>query len=985
MSNKLTNRNQIEMSTLNCTSMLTNRVTLPTSTLFKMLAVLLATVIINSNVVMMSSISSSSSSGGGDFVDSGHLVWTTIGVTAARSEVDMWTKTSSGCACSSQDHHIQSQGSAKGGGGNKNLKTCACCAHAGACQCGPKVPYRCAQCGLEQQCDQMCNVTLDARQLYSTSRLRYGQIKSLELQEHQHCWYRLIPEPGYRIELQIYRLVDTGHLNQSKCVGGQLEWITSGSSGSSSSIESAISAAMQQQPHQHLQQHSWTLCGANERYSPPALLFSDDDISPATLVLKSGEFTRRGKLLAHFSFTPIGHSAQLGVQTIGGTPVHGSVCDWHYQQSDCVKEGRYNNSCRMASPGYPGLYPPNRMCRFHVALQSPFQPLTLHFTSVQLPAQRCKMDFIRVLINGRVHSTLCGQETVQLVTFGPDVVVEFTSGVLLPPYVFNGFVAQLTFREMDAQSSQQPPPQQPHARAGSNLKNHFVPQQQPTISNGAFRAVERQAHAVCDYVIRPNATGNGGGSSETMMNRWSGFFSTSNTAWRVWPAPCSFTFPVLPGQSVQINLLTFNITGSDCTSFMEIHEGALDVRWSSSSPRQKICSPAWKKSRNSYTRFNQPYLIQSNNASLSIRFRMDPITGADQVIEGAFAYFNELEGFRIPGTLCDALFDATVNPSNGRLSSSFDSTVFWSVVGPFNCTSTFDPEERKSVTLTVTASQMKDDGRCYTECDRQGCHCRTNDTNNIDHIILSMSNRSIVCLCGDIQAFLPVSLSSNTRLSVHHHVVEFSFGQPDLAVDLSYRFSSRHECGSETFLESATGSISSPLFGLKERSTNEGYHHTDCLWVATVKPTELWTATIHTPDQGDCQEWNLTLHYYDEKWPNHLGSVINVLCPESSEKHVFAMPSGLNVMAIRLQAWNTVPVQYRLVWQTSSLSSPAPGVQRSLSSLITTAIPSPDQQPDPIGSISSCSCGLSSSMSSICCTFLLIAFVIVHKRLIPQS
>lgn len=899
----------------------------------------------------------------GDFVDSGHLVWTTIGITA-RSEVDMWTKTSSGCACSSQDHHLQSQmGVAGGSKGNKGMKTCACCAHAGACQCGIKVPYRCAQCGLEQQCDQMCNVTLDASQLYSSSRLRYGQIKSLELHEHQHCWYRLVPEPGYRIELQIYRLVDTGHLNQSKCTGGQLEWLTNSGV---SSIESAVSGSPPQQ-------HSWTLCGANERYSPPALLFSDDDISPATLVLKSGEFTRRGKLLAHFSFTPIGHSAQLGLQTIGGTPVHGSVCDWHYQQSDCVTEGRYNNTCRMASPGYPGLYPPNRTCRFHVALQSPFQPLTLHFISVQLPAQRCKTDFVRILINGRVHTTLCGQETAQLTTYGPDITVEFNSGALLPPYVFNGFLAQLTFREMDGQ------PPQLHSR-GTHLKNQLNPHQPEGIPNGAFRAVERQAHAVCDYVIRPNATNSGVGG-ETMMNRWSGFFSTSTTAWKVWPAPCSFTFPVQPGQSVQINLLAFNITGTDCISFMEIHEGALDVRWSLSSPRQKICSPAWKKSRNSYTRFNQPYLIHSNNASLSIRFRMDPVTGDDQVIEGAFAYFNELEGFRLPGTLCDAHFDATVNPSNGRLSNSFDSTIFWSVVGPFNCTSTFDPEERKSVTLTVTASQMKNDGRCYTECDRQGCHCRTNDTNIINHITLVMSNRSTVCLCGDIQAFLPVSLSSNTRISVHHHVIEFSFGQPDLAIDLSYRFSTRYECGSESYLESPTGSISSPLFGQKEKSTNDGYHHTDCLWIAMVKPTELWTATIYTPDQGDCQEWNLTLLYYDEKWPNQLGSVIDVLCPDSNEKHVFAMPSGLNAMAIRLQAWNTVPVHYRLVWQTSSLSSPAPGVQRSLSSLITTT--SPDQQQlDTVAKTSS-----SSSLpptSSISCTFLFIGFAMLRTRFIPR-
>lgn len=43
-------------------------------------------------------------------------------------------------------------------------------------------------------------------------------------------------------------------------------------------------------------------------------------------------------------------------------------------------------------------------------------------------------------------------------------------------------------------------------------------------------------------------------------------------------------------------------SGPDCASFIEIHEGASDVRWSSSTPRQRICSPAVKKARNSLAR-----------------------------------------------------------------------------------------------------------------------------------------------------------------------------------------------------------------------------------------------------------------------------------------------------------------------------------------------------------------------------------------------
>ena len=70
----------------------------------------------------------------------------------------------------------------------------------------------------------------------------------------------------------------------------------------------------------------------------------------------------------------------------------------------------------------------------------------------------------------------------------------------------------------------------------------------------------------------------------------------------------------------------------------------------------------------------------------------------------------------------------------------------------------------------------------------------------------------------------------------------------------------------------------------------------------------------------------------------------------------------------RLQSWDIIPVEYRLEWQTSSLTSPAPGVQRSLSSLITTPVP-PLVNNDNISSICSRVCYLPF------CTFFLCIFV----------
>ncbi|EFN73874.1 hypothetical protein EAG_09977 [Camponotus floridanus] len=118
---------------------------------------------------------------------------------SAWSQVDLWTQSTTGCACSF----------------NSSSNDCACCVPSGGCSCGAASPDRCAQCGLEQHCANMCNITLDSRQLFSKSDRGFGQIKSPYLQGPSRCTYRFVPDTGQRVELQIYRLVSIGRHNGS--------------------------------------------------------------------------------------------------------------------------------------------------------------------------------------------------------------------------------------------------------------------------------------------------------------------------------------------------------------------------------------------------------------------------------------------------------------------------------------------------------------------------------------------------------------------------------------------------------------------------------------------------------------------------------------------------------------------------------------------------------------------------------------------------
>ncbi|KAH0948715.1 hypothetical protein HN011_009358 [Eciton burchellii] len=53
-------------------------------------------------------------------------------------------------------------------------------------------------------------------------------------------------------------------------------------------------------------------------------------------------------------------------------------CDSVYEDTDC------HDGCVLASPGYPGLYPPNIRCRYLIT-SGPRISIAINFTAVLLP------------------------------------------------------------------------------------------------------------------------------------------------------------------------------------------------------------------------------------------------------------------------------------------------------------------------------------------------------------------------------------------------------------------------------------------------------------------------------------------------------------------------------------------------------------------------------------------------------------------------
>ncbi|VVC98538.1 unnamed protein product, partial [Leptidea sinapis] len=692
-------------------------------------------------------------------------------------QVDLWTQSSSGCAC-------------PGDGGDD----CACCVRDGACPCGEVAPTRCAQCGLEQYCSNMCNITIDSRILRSKSGKTFGQIKSPSIEGPGYCSYLLQPDAGQRVEIQIYRLLSVGRFNGSSCVGGWLQL------GGASAVQDASGAA------------ETRLCGANERYTPPVVLFADHgasilDFRYAFILLTLGihillsivpvipiknnylfldtlaslvlfisivlffprikEKTVRSQFLAFFSFTSLSNTQGVGFHPRGGSRIPHTDCDWLYQDVSCRSA-----PCVLASPGYPGLYPPHRRCRYLLATNSVHTRVKIIFTSIILPRNHCSSDYLTLRAGSSpsapLLASICSERSATLEQPGPNLLLEFNSGPLVPPYDYNGFIARLEFLEK-IETSGPPPTVLAASEPLAALTHHTHHGDKLAIENDVIsNEISSNGRVGCGATVR----GYGAGGAR------SGHFDTRSSAWRT---QCAIHLLGTPADVVQVSLFNYNLRAL-----------------------LRVCGPSVREARDPSGRFLVRQAVTSKGANLTILIRRAASQSADEeeFVDGAFAFHDEQhEGTVSPDATCASTHYGLAAPPHGGVSAPAHHHVFWNIEERLLCTHRFIPAANQSVTIE--------------------------------------------------SAWLPVVVRSWTSLRLEYSVAHYTYASRGFDYAAAYSFNDDAMCGQRTYTDKSCSSWNITIHEWSGRGV-----HTDGGLAATAGDL-LYTFCARNKNQTYTLPWRL--------------------------------------------------------------------------------------------------------------------------------
>lgn len=337
------------------------------------------------------------------------------------------------------------------------------------------------------------------------------------------------------------------------------------------------------------------------------------------------EPTHRSQFLAYYSFTSLSNPF-VGFHPRGGNRVISTECDWSYNDYSC----RSPSACAIASPGYPGIYPPNLICRYQIATSSIHTRVKISFTSLLLPEDYCDTHFIALYegttSEGKNLANVCGSKKIDLIYSGPNLLLEFNSGNQVPPFDYNGFAASLEFIEGP------PTTVQPVTQPPIQIEHH--PPQQPTQQHDVIQwSASQQKFTPCDAVI-------------TEANGRSGHFDTRG---RPFASNCRLIFKGKPTDVVYVSLFNYRLKSTSCRSVIEIVDGAMDGHKKS---LHKMCSPIIRHARNSNGNFLSPQTFISTGPQIMVALRRAG-QAHDQndveFIDGAYMFHDGELGYKLLG------------------------------------------------------------------------------------------------------------------------------------------------------------------------------------------------------------------------------------------------------------------------------------------------------------------------------------------------